>query len=32
MDAADIFRIVIVVVVAGAIGRFFWKLAANNVK
>jgi len=32
MDAADIFRIVVVVVVAGAIGWFFWKLAANNVK
>jgi hypothetical protein len=32
MDAADIFRVVIAVVVAGAIGWFFWTLAMNNLK
>jgi hypothetical protein len=32
MDAADIFRLVIAVVVVGAIGWFFLTLATNNLK
>jgi hypothetical protein len=32
VDAADIFRVVIAIVVVGAIGWFFWTLATNNLK